>query len=327
MATFRFRANRWQARVRRKGTPEQTKSFLTRHDAERWARSVEVQIDKGSYVSATGAQRTTLRNLIDRYVREVLPAMKGAREDTIRLNAISRREISKLALSNLTPELLGKHRDDRLQEVCAGTVIRELAYLSSVINHARREWGIHMQNPLADVRKPASPPGRNRILTTEEQAKLLCAVKPRGRQSRWVEPIVILALETAMRRGELLALEWRDIDLHHQTAQLHTSKNGEARTVPLSMRAVSTLAQLPRHISGKVFPITHHALAAAFKRAVNRSELTDVHFHDLRHNAITSIANKLPNLIELSAVTGHKSLRMLQRYYHPNPLLLALKLG
>jgi integrase len=327
MATFRFRANRWQARVRRKGTLEQTKSFLNRHDAERWARSIEVQIDKGSYVSASGAQRTSLRDLIHRYVKEVLPAMKGAKEDTIRLTAIARRDISKLALSSLTPELLGKHRDDRLQEVCANTVIREFAYLSSVINHARREWGMHMQNPLADVRKPASPAGRNRILTPEEQTKLLCAVKPKGRRSRWVEPVVILALETAMRRGELLALEWRDIDLHHQTAQLHTSKNGEARTVPLSKRAISTLAHLPRHISGKVFPITHYALAAAFKRAVIDIGLMDVHFHDLRHNAITSIATKLPNLIELSAVTGHKSLRMLQRYYHPSPTELAVKLG
>jgi len=87
MATFRFRANRWQARVRRKGTPEQTKSFLTRHDAERWARSVEVEIDKGSYISASGAQRTTLSDLIQRYIREVLPSMKGAKDDEIRLRA------------------------------------------------------------------------------------------------------------------------------------------------------------------------------------------------------------------------------------------------
>jgi integrase len=91
--------------------------------------------------------------------------------------------------------------------------------------------------------------------------------------------------------------------------------------------AVHTLAQLPRHISGKVFPITAHALAAAFKRATKRCGLVDFHFHDLRHNAITAIANKLPNLVELSAVTGHRSLRMLQRYYHPNPAELAVKLG
>lgn len=327
MATFRYRANRWQARVRRLGAPDQTKSFLTRQDAERWARSVEVAIDKGSFVSSSGSQRTNLRELILRYIKEVTPSMKGAKEDAIRLHAIARREISTLALSSLTPEVLGRHRDARLKEVCAGTVIRELAYFSSVINHARREWGIHMQNPVVDVRKPVSPPGRNRILNSDERVKLLLAVKAQGRQSRWLEPVVILALETAMRRGELLALTWRDIDLQQQIAQLHTSKNGQPRTVPLSKFATSTLSQLPRQISGEVFPITACALAAAFKRAVKRSGLVDLHFHDLRHNAITGIANKLPNLIELSAVTGHRSLRMLQRYYHPNPADLAVKLG
>lgn len=327
MATFRFRANRWQARVRRLGTPEQTKSFLSRQDAERWARSVEVEIDKGSYISPSGAQRTTLGDLIQRYIKEVLPSMKGAKDDEIRLRAIGRRSMGKLALSNLTPELLGRHRDARLQEVCANTVIREFAYLSSVINHARREWGIHMENPVTKVRRPSSPPGRNRILTPAQKASLLESVRPKGRQSIWVEPIVVLALETAMRRGELLALAWQDIDLQKQTAQLHTSKNGERRCVPLSRLAVHTLAQLPRHISGKVFPITAYALAAAFKRATIRCGLADLRFHDLRHMAVTELSKRLPNLVELSAVTGHRSLRMLQRYYHPNPAELAVKLG
>lgn len=182
-------------------------------------------------------------------------------------------------------------------------------------------------HPLADVRKPVSHPRRNRILNSDERVKLLLAVKAQGRKSRWLEPVVTLALETTMRRGELLALTWRDIDLQQQIAQLHTSKNGQPRTVPLSKFATSTLAQLPCKTSGEVFPITAYALAAAFKRAGKRSGLVDLHFHDLRHNAINGIANKLPNVIELSAVTGHKSLRMLQRYYHPDAGELARKLG
>jgi integrase len=130
-----------------------------------------------------------------------------------------------------------------------------------------------------------------------------------------------------MRRGELLGLRWENIDLARQTALLPDTKNGTPRTVPLSTAAVELLKSLPRNISGEVFPIKYFTLDAAFKRAVKRAGLKDFHFHDLRHTAITAMAVKLPNLIELSAVTGHKSLAMLKRYYHPDVEMLARKLG
>jgi integrase len=136
-----------------------------------------------------------------------------------------------------------------------------------------------------------------------------------------------VALETAMRRSELLALQWKHVDLHRRVAVLETTKNGERRAVPLSSKAIDTLSALPRSISGCVFPMTACAVSAAFERAVERAGIMDFRFHDLRHTAITQMATKLPNVIELSAVTGHKSLKMLQRYYHPNPQELARKLG
>jgi len=156
---------------------------------------------------------------------------------------------------------------------------------------------------------------------------LLVAVKPSGRRNAWLEPVVKLALETAMRRGELLSLRWSNVDLKRRTALLETTKNGERRIVPLSSSAVDILNNLPRHIGGEVFPVSACALAAMFDRAVTRAGLLDFRFHDLRHTAITDLAKKLPNLVELSAVSGHKSLKMLQRYYHPNAEELAQKLG
>ena len=204
MASFRQHGNGWQARVRRKGTPDQTKSFLSLQDAQKWARSVEIEIDRGTYVDTSNAQRTTMADLIDRYIAEVLPSMKGEKEDCIRLNAIKRHPACKLRLPNLTPTVMGKYRDKRLTQVSAGTVIRELAYFSSIINHARREWGISIENPIRMVRKPQSPQGRNRILSATEKQALLVAVKPSGRRNVWLEPVVKLALETAMRRGELV---------------------------------------------------------------------------------------------------------------------------
>jgi integrase len=327
MASFRQRNNKWQARIKRDGYPDQVKTFGARSDAERWARSVESEMDKGQFVDTQEAQRTTLGELILRYVREVTPTMKSVTEDTIRLRAIARKPISNWSLANLSATRIASYRDERLKQVSNGTVIRELAYLSSIINHARREWGINTPNPVQHVRKPPSPAGRSRKLSADERVKLLAAVEPRGRQNNWTKPVVVLALETAMRRSELLALRWEHINLTSQTALLPDTKNGTPRTVPLSTTAVELLRSLPRNISGEVFSIKYFTLDAAFKRAVIRAGLEDFHFHDLRHTAITSMAEKLPNLIELSAVTGHKSLSMLKRYYHPNVEDLARKLG
>jgi integrase len=327
MASFRQRANKWQARISRDGYADQVKTFEAKVDAERWARAVESEMDKGSYASPSLANKTTLGELIKRYMVEVLPSMRGAREDSIRLKAICRRPICKYSIASLTPAKVAEYRDLRLTEVAPATVVRELAYFSSIINHGRREWGIHANNPVALVRKPTQPKGRERLLTPTDRARLLVELEPAGRRNVWMLPLVVVALESAMRRSELLALRWMDINLVRQTAMLHMTKNGESRIVPLSTRAIETLESMPRSICGAVFPITSYALAANFKRAVERAQLPDLHFHDLRHIAITQIAQKLPNLIELAAVSGHKSLKMLQRYYHPDVEDLARKLG
>jgi integrase len=140
-------------------------------------------------------------------------------------------------------------------------------------------------------------------------------------------PLVKLALETAMRRSELLGLRWEHINLQKRTIFLELTKNGTSRTVPLSTHAVQILDEMPRNIDGQVFPITHEVVSQAFNRARKRAGVKDIRFHDLRHIAITKLAQKLPNLIELSAVSGHKSLAMLKRYYHPSAEQLAEKLG
>lgn len=327
MASFRKHGNGWQGRIRRRGYPDITKTFEAKSDAEKWARAVETEIDKGQYANINEAQRTSLSDLITRFLVEVTPTMKGATEDTIRLKAIMRKPIARWSMANLSAARIAAYRDERLKQVSNGTVIRELAYLSSIINHARREWGITTPNPVQHVRKPSSPAGRTRKLSGDERSSLLAALEPKGRQNIWTRPVVVLALETAMRRSELLSLRWENIDLNCQTALLPDTKNGTPRTVPLSTAAVTLLRSLPRNLCGEVFPINYFTLDAAFKRAVRRAGLVDFHFHDLRHTAITAMAEKLPNLIELSAVTGHKSLSMLKRYYHPSVENLARKLG
>ena len=189
------------------------------------------------------------------------------------------------------------------------------------------EWGVHIDNPVTMIRKPPQPPGRDRVLSTDEESVLLAALAPKGRRNPYIQPLVRMALETAMRRSELLHLKWEHINLARRIAYLPMTKNGRPRTVPLSSRAIDVLTTLPRSVDGRVFPINIAAMEAAFLRGVRRAALDGLHFHDLRHTATTRLAKKIPNVIELSAITGHASLAMLRRYYHVTAEDLAQKLG
>ena len=327
MATLRKRSNgHWQARVR-KANQSITKTFINKVDAERWAKQIEVEIQKGSYTNLMLAERTTFAEIIERYIAEVLPTMRGGKADYIRLKALARRPIAKLNMVSLTPQKIAQHRDERLKQIAPATVIRELSYFSSIITFARKEWGININNPVSLVSKPKNPQGRSRILDATETNALFEALKPTGRRSIWILPLVKFALETAMRRSELLGLRWEHIDLGRRTIFLQLTKNGTSRTVPLSTHAIQILTDMPRSLDGRVFPVTHEVVSQAFNRARRQARVQDIRFHDLRHMAITRLAEKLPNLIELSAVSGHKSLAMLKRYYHPKASELAKKLG
>jgi len=327
MASIRERSGKWQARVNRTGFPAEVKSFEKRSEAQRWARTIEAAMDRGAHQSPAEANEVLLRDVLERYMAEVSPSKRGHLDEVIRIRFLQRAKMAGYSMSKLSPEVVAGFRDMRLTAVGAGAVIRDLSLLSSVIGHARREWGVTASNPCTLVRKPPTPAGRSRVLNAEEESRLIAALEPQGRRNPWMLPVVKLALETAMRRGELLALQWRNIDLGRQTAFLPTTKNGKPRTVPLSSAAVSLLNAVPRSECAAVFPIAAQTLAAAFMRARTRAGLGDLRFHDLRHTATSRMAHKLPNVIELASVTGHQTIQMLKRYYHPNAEELARKLG
>ncbi len=324
MATLRNRKNKWQARVRRSGQPEVTKTFLTKIDAEKWARSIEIEMDRGSYVNSSYAQKTLFKDLIQQYLKEVTPTLRGAPEDTYRLRKMMRNAIAELNLTELTPNKIANYRDERLKEVKPNTVIRELAYISSMINHARREWGLGIINPVAQIRKPSQPRGRERVLNDAEMDRILRELE---KINPFLKSLCEFALETAMRRGELLSLNWTNIDFIKRTAYLKITKNGSSRCVPLSTVAINILNQMPRDIGGKVFPLKANTVSMGFIKAVRRSKIEDFHFHDLRHMALTKLSNKFTNVLELAAISGHKELKMLQRYVHIKAEDLAKKMG
>jgi len=199
-------------------------------------------MDRGVFVSRVVAEQTSFGDIIWRYLQTITPSKRGSKEETIRLTATLRHKITKLSMANLTPQAIADYRDDRLLTCQANTVIRDLAVLSSIINHARREWGIGIQNPVEMIRKPNMPPGRDRILSKEEEVLLLSELQPKDRRNPIMLPLVVIAIETAMRRSEILNLRWENVDLLRRVLFLPITKNGHSRYVPLSIRAVETFS-------------------------------------------------------------------------------------
>jgi integrase len=324
MATISNRNNKWHVRVRRSGQPTVAKTFLIRTDAEKWARSIEIEIDRGSYINASYAQKTLFKELIQQYLKEVTPTLRGAPEDTYRLRKMMRNSIAELNLSELTPNKIANYRDERLKEVKPNTVIRELAYISSMINHARREWGLNIINPVTQIRKPPQTEGRERVLNDAEMDRILRELE---KINLYLKPLCEFALETAMRRGELMSLLWANINFEKCVAFLPTTKNGHSRSVPLSTKAIAILKSLPRGIGVRTFPLNKATVSILFLRATRRAKIENFHFHDLRHMALTRLSSKFTNILELAAISGHRELKMLQRYVHIKAEDLAKKLG
>lgn len=337
MATITRRKAGYQAQIRRTGYPPRSQCFTTLRDAEKWARQIENELDRGIFLDRTEADKQTLGDILGRYAREVSPSHKGHRNETICIAALQRDPVCTYKASALSGKLLAEWRDRRLLAVSPATVNREMNLISAAINCARKEWGVHIENPVALIRRPPAGKGRKRRLTADELHQLQSVLQAGGRRpdgtfdggarNHWLAPLVLLALETAMRQGELLKLTWRDVNLQARTASLHDTKNGDARTVPLSSRAVQVLEQLPRAISGQVFPITKTAAQQAFRRACVRAGLHNLRFHDLRHEGVSRLFELGLNPMEVACISGHKTLAMLQRYTHLKATELVKKLA
>ncbi len=339
MAVIRKRGDfQYQAIVRRRGYEHQTQTFTTHKEAEAWGLTTESEMVRGVFVSRVEAERTTFGEVIEQYILEVCLKHKGCYSETLRLRALARHALGRRFMATLKPLDFARYRDERLKTRKPGTVQRELALFSAVIEVSRREWGLNINNPISMISKPTVRNERNRRLSPSEEVLLMNEFDKETRQPNgqlaaggvrniWIKPIVLLALETAMRRGELLSLRWENIFLAQKVAFLPETKNGDGRSVPLSKSAVAVLEGLPRSIDGRVFATTADAVKKAFSRAVDRAGLVDFHFHDTRHEATTRLGRKLPNIIELARVTGHRDVNMLKRYYNITAEELALKLG
>jgi len=270
----------WHARVRRQGHKEAIKSFHLQADAEAWARRVESEQERGLWRDSTEAERMTLADALVRYARERTAKKRGAVKEASVVRILRDEPIARLALARIGTHQVAALRD-AWQDAgyAAATIARRLAVLSHVYAVAARDWNmVGLINPALAVEKPAIENARARRVSDAE-LDAICAATG----SAELVALIRLAVETAMRRGELCALRWEHVDLRACTAHLPHTKNGQARDVPLSSRAVAVLHALPRRIDGQVFGLRTDSVTQAFKRAAGRAGIDGVRFHDLRH--------------------------------------------
>ncbi|AXW10431.1 site-specific integrase [Ralstonia pseudosolanacearum] len=339
MATITKRGGAWLCQVRRRGYPARSKTFQSRADAEKWGRLLEAEMDRGVHLPNREAEGTTLADLLDRYLTEVSPKKRSGNSDPSRVAAVKKR-LGAYKLTALTPQLLAEYRDEKLRTLNPQTVIHHLALINRALTLATREWGIVLPGGVPKVVKPKLPPGRDRRVQQGELDAIIAAT-----ESPVLADLIPFAVETGMRRGEMLALDWEYIDFDRRTAYLPKTKTDTPRTVPLSTKALAILQRRQEAGEGVPFAMQEDAVTTAFMRAVRRARaayeaacvaegkspsarwLVGIRLHDLRHEATSRFFEKGLSVMEVTTITGHKTMEMLKRYTHLRAQDVALKLG
>lgn len=318
----------YRVKVRLKGHPAASGTFQRITDARRWAQSTEAAIREGRYFKTVEAKLHTLGDLVDRYIAEVLPNKPKNATNAEQHLLWWKAKLGAYPLADVTPALIVQCRNDLLAtttrrgtKMANATVVRYMASLSHAFSLGVKDWQWLDDSPMRKVSKPREPRGRERFLSDDERNRLLLACK--ASSSRFLYIVVVLALSTGMRRGEIMGLRWTQIDLQRGRILLYETKNGTSRAVPLTGLAhslVDDIANVRRMDTDLVFygeagnqPVD---LTKPWTTASAKAKLADFRFHDLRHSAASYLAMNGATTIEIAAVLGHKTLQMVKRYSH-----------
>lgn len=331
MATIIKRGEKWRVQIVKKGI-RKSATFATKAEANRWALSIESQIDAGEY---SPVPKMTFAELIDKYVEEVTVNKGGARSEALRLNRIAKTPLGAVELEELGKQDFEQWQNQRLTEVSVLSVLRERVSLSAVISQAIK-WEFLKSNPLSLVDKPKEPPARTRRYSQEEIDRLLFVSGfdferlPETSISR-VGASMLFAIETAMRAGEICNMRWEDVNFDNSTVFLPKTKNGFARTVPLSSLAVKIIRHLEqvKAENSTVFQVKSASHDAIFRKMKTLAGLddADLHFHDTRREALSRLAKKV-DVMTLAKISGHRDMKiLLNTYYAPDMQEVATLLG
>jgi integrase len=337
----------FRAQVRRRGRPAESASFPNRKEAVAWAQSLESAIREGRHFPHAAAKRTSFDALAKDYIETVLPEY-DPKERVTRERQLAwwSQQFAGLSLADVTADRISKARDKLSAEAFSrgrhqthpetgelirakeykrsgATVNRYIAALSHVLSFAVKERRLLQRNPVSDIRRKPEPRGRTRFLSDDDRAKLLKACTG----SAWapLHTLVLLAITTGARKGELVRLKWADMDLKTGRALVSETKNDEPRTLPLAGKALESLRALKLRDSARsdyVFPQPsglpgpYEHFDAHWYAALKVAGIADFHFHDLRHTTASMLAAQGASLLEIADVLGHKTLAMVKRYSH-----------
>lgn len=275
----------------------------------------------------------TLGEALALYAEQYTSQKKGARQELSRIRHWSSHPFSQRTLSSFIPSDWRLYAIERQKSVSPTTVRLELALIRHLFTVASQDWALDLRTQFTSRTLPKVKNSRDRRLSPEEIEAIV-----RATGSPVLESLLSFALETAMRRSEITAMRWRDVDLSKRTVVLPDTKNGERRVVPLSKEAVRILDSLEKGgPEERVWMMEADSVTQAFVRAVVRARsnyekeclkfqrsvdpgfLTNVRFHDLRHEATSRLFERGMGTMAVAAITGHKTLQMLKRYTHLRP--------
>lgn len=323
--------HQFQVKIRRNGAST-SRTFETIRAAKAWR---DVQLGKivvHDFVDRSKERRTNLRDLLQRYLEDETPTKKGSRQEANRLRAWMRSELAPFSIAGIAPSDIADWIAERKAEGKAPTTINNAVNLLSAVFKKAREWGYNIDNPCQGVSRSAPRAARFAVLTMDEQAKLLEACT---RGPLWLSLVVKVALATGMRQGEIRRMQWAHI--HDSHVHLPKTKNGEARDVILTAAGAAVMRELaeklPHRIDGWVFGdpdklsaeggFTEWQVQQAYRDAAKWAEehlgVKRLTFHDLRHVALTALADYHEDVIELAQTSGHKTLGVLARYINRSP--------
>ncbi|WP_334642988.1 site-specific integrase [Klebsiella aerogenes] len=278
------------------------------------------------------AKKHTLGEVIDHYVKNVTVDKKGWQQENYRANMVKRHAISSLDIKKIRSNDIVTYKNDRMglgggnsgRNISGNTLRIELSFLSSVFKYAINVLSVIDKNPVSYIQKPKVSKGRDRRLTKKEEKLISNFYIKKNKEMYYA---FIIALETAMRQGEILGLLWENVDLKKGVAYMPETKNGTERYVPLSKKARLIFAEIPQSLGGKVFRYTSNSFKSRWRKDIKDLGISDLHFHDLRHEAISRLFELgTLNVMEVATISGHKSLASLKRYTHLKAHKLVRKL-
>ena len=314
MSSVRKRGKTWTAQVRITGWRSFTKTFNKKSDAIGWSKTLEDKL-KSVPIPDNNIDNLKLKDLLVRYSKEETYHLKGSEIEKYKLNLISKSWLGEIPVINLNKHHVNQYRDDRLKDVKSGTVRSDLMLIKKVINTSISQWGYGLpSNPLDSVVMPSPHKPRTRRVSEQELKQLLKYAK--SNRNIYIAPIIEFAIETGMRRSEILKLKWENID--NGIASLYETKNGEDRHIPLTRHAQRILNKLSK-VSDYVFPFTADCLKSALNRIKTKSGIKDLRFHDLRHESVSRFFEMGLSIPEVALISGHKDVRQLFRYTHLKP--------